>query len=70
MEKCKIMAKTKAETLEQLQQVLLDQELQNIRVTDALGNAIDYIKSSHDLRQEQQEQSDYHDREEKENKNE
>jgi hypothetical protein len=42
------MAKTKAEITEELEQLILLEEQHNIRVMDALENAIDYIRSSTD----------------------
>ena len=64
------MAKTKAETLEQLEfigtQITLLEEIAN-HLHNVVTETCDYVESSHDLRQEQQEQSDYHDKKEKEN---
>ena len=44
--------KTKDEIIEEIEQVMLLQELQNMRIMDALGNALDYVRSSQDQRAE------------------
>jgi len=44
--------KIKQEIIEEIEQVLLNQELQNIRIMDALENTLDYVRSSQDKRAE------------------
>jgi len=47
-----MMAKTKAEIIEEIEQAVQLQELSNMKIMDALGNALDYVKSSQDKRAE------------------
>ena len=43
---------TKAEIIEELEQLIVAEEVRNMRLMDALSSALDYIQSSEDKRAE------------------